>query len=124
MEIKQILIIDDESRIREIYRMIFGMIGFKVFTASNAPDACVILSAEEIDIIILDINLGKPARPVLFQVIRRFCKKARIIISSVTPVREQMGIFDNADGYFDKSDNNEVLVRMVCSLLDDPKVVR
>lgn len=112
-DIKQILVVDDEPRIREVYQSIFKMLGFKVFTAANAPDACVLLAAEEIDIIILDINLDQHIRPALFRVIRHFCKKSKIIISSVYPINEQMKIFENADGYFDKSDNNEVLVRMV-----------
>ena len=116
--IKQILVVDDETRIREIYQSIFKMMGFKVFTTANTTDTCIVLAAEEIDVVILDINLNEPNRGVLYRLIRTFCKKAKVIVSSVYPINEQMERLENADGYFDKSDNKEVLIKMVCSFLE------
>ncbi len=118
--IKQILVVDDEARIREIYQSIFKMLGYKVFTTANTTDACIVLAAEEIDIVILDINLHEHNRGVIYRLIRTFCKNAKVVVSSVYPIDEQMARFENADGYFDKSDNKEVLVRMVSSFFQDP----
>lgn len=116
--VKQLLVVDDEARIRDIYRSIFMMMGFKVFTTANSTDTCIVLAAEEIDIVILDINLHEPNRDVLYRLIRTFCKKAKVIVSSVYPIDEQMERLENADGYFDKSDDKDVLIKMVCSFIE------
>ena len=116
--IKQILVVDDEVRIRTIYQNIFKMMEFKVFTTANTTDTCIVLAAEEIDVVILDINLREPNRGVLYPLIRTFCKKAKVIVASVYPVNEQMERIKDADGYFDKADDKDVLVKMVSSFLE------
>ena len=117
--LKQILLVDDEVRFRILYKNIFKAIGFKVFTAANSSDACVLLTDEDIDLIILDINIAQEDGSVLFRVMRAYRKNIRVIVSSVYPIDEQQKKIQDADGYFDKSDNKEVLAMMVCSFLED-----
>jgi len=57
---KRILIIDDEERIREIYKRYFNAIGstiFEIIEVSNAADATEYIIRERVDIIILDIKM-------------------------------------------------------------------
>lgn len=116
---KRILVVDDERRFRDIYKSIFRMAGFKVFTAANASDACVILTDEEIDLVILDINIAHEDGAVLFQVIKAYRRNIKVIVSSVYPINEQVKKIEQANGYFDKSDGKDVLLMMVCAFFED-----
>jgi DNA-binding NtrC family response regulator len=55
---EKILIIDDESFIRENVERILGDDGFQVCAAANGSDARSIVAADEIDLALLDLNLG------------------------------------------------------------------
>jgi len=55
---EKILIIDDESFIRETVERILEDDGYHVCGAANASEARRIVSAEEIDLALLDLNLG------------------------------------------------------------------
>lgn len=54
-----ILIVDDEIELLEMYRELFGMDGFEVFTASSAVEGLeVYKNHKEIQLIISDSNMG------------------------------------------------------------------
>ena len=55
---EKILIIDDESFIRENVERILGDDGFQVCAAANGSDARRIVASDEIDLALLDLNLG------------------------------------------------------------------
>ncbi|MBI2355465.1 MAG: sigma-54-dependent Fis family transcriptional regulator [Deltaproteobacteria bacterium] len=55
---EKILIIDDESFIRENVERILGDEGFQVCAAATGSEAREIVAAEEIDLALLDLNLG------------------------------------------------------------------
>jgi two-component system chemotaxis response regulator CheY len=52
-----ILIVDDDSLIREAYRNIFDLAGFSVAEASNGADALIWCLKETADIILLDLEM-------------------------------------------------------------------
>lgn len=54
-----ILIVDDEEDLLEMYRELFEMEGFHVFTSTSAKEALVIYSNQpDIKLIISDANMG------------------------------------------------------------------
>jgi two-component system response regulator AtoC len=55
---EKILIIDDESFIRETVERILGDDGYQVCAAANGSDARRIVAADEVDLALLDLNLG------------------------------------------------------------------
>jgi len=55
---EKILIIDDESFIRENVERILGDEGFQVCTAASGKEAREIVASDEIDLALLDLNLG------------------------------------------------------------------
>ena len=55
---EKILIIDDESFIRENVERILGDDGFQVCSAANGGEARKVVAADEIDLVLLDLNLG------------------------------------------------------------------
>jgi two-component system, chemotaxis family, chemotaxis protein CheY len=116
MSAKQVLVVDDEIKIRKNYGQIFSSMGFDVATASNAVVAQDLLVHNQFDIVLLDINMAEVDGSILFEVMRAFHKNLKIIISSVYPIDEQKDRIRDADGYFDKSDDKDVLVSLVSSL--------
>ncbi|MBT0665670.1 sigma-54 dependent transcriptional regulator [Geobacter pelophilus] len=56
---EKILIIDDEPFIRENVERILGEDGYQVLSAADGTTARELVSAEEIDLVLLDLNLGK-----------------------------------------------------------------
>ena len=56
-EKKKILIVDDEAMIRDMLNAVFTEGGYRVFTAENAETALMILGAENIMVMFLDLSL-------------------------------------------------------------------
>ena len=116
MGTKRILVIDDESRIRETYRRIFLSMGYDVMTAFNAVDAQNLVVRNKYHLVLLDINMAEVDGAVLFELLRTFHKNIKVIVSSVYSIDEQKERIKGADGYFDKSDGKEALISLVSSL--------
>ncbi|ORJ63121.1 sigma-54-dependent transcriptional regulator [Geothermobacter hydrogeniphilus] len=55
---EKILIVDDEAFIRENLERILAEDGYRTFSAANGDDAISMVSAEEVDLVLLDLNLG------------------------------------------------------------------
>jgi CheY-like chemotaxis protein len=117
MSTKRMLVIDDEVRIREMYRQILYPMGYGVVTAGNAVDAYNLLVRNKFDIVLLDIKMAEVDGSILFEKIRAFDKDIKVIVSSVYSMNEQKERVKNADGYFDKSDDKDVLVSLISSLI-------
>ena len=58
-----ILIVDDEDNFREGFDKYLTNKGYKVFSAANLTDARRFLHENEIDIILLDVQIGKEYGP-------------------------------------------------------------
>ena len=113
MATKRMLVIDDEIRIREMYRQIFNSIGYEVVMAGSAVDAHSILIRNKFEVVLLDINMAEIDGSTLFEVMRAFHKNIKVVVASVYSINEQKGRIKDADGYFDKSDDKGVLVSLV-----------
>ncbi len=118
MSAKRMLVIDDEIKIREMYRHIFDSMGYGVMIAGNAADARNLLVHNEFDVVLLDIKMPGASGSVLFEEIREFHKNIKVVVSSVYSINEQKERIKDADGYFDKSDDKEVLMSLISSLLN------
>jgi len=59
MDRKKILIVEDDSRLRDILKEFFQADEFDVLTASNGEDCIEIMQAEKLDGVLLDIILPK-----------------------------------------------------------------
>ena len=117
---KNILIIDDEQRIREIYTRLFHAIGstiFKVFEASNAQEAKEIMIRERLDLILLDIKMPRIDGIQMFEVIKEHNPRMEIVVASVYPIEKQKKLIPFADSYYDKSEGPLKLLEKVTSRL-------
>jgi len=84
MEPKTVLLVDDESLIREMAEELIRVIGFNVILASGADEALQIMQQKgsSIDVAIVDLIMPKVNGLVCFQKIREINQSVPIIISS------------------------------------------
>lgn len=114
---KKILIVDDEEKIREIYNRLLTGEGFKVTEASSANAANEILLREDMDLILLDIKMPKIDGSVMYDVIKLFHRRCKVIISSVYPLDEQRRVISEAEDYYDKSQGTDILLSKIKKVL-------
>jgi DNA-binding NtrC family response regulator len=108
-----ILIVDDEKKVRNIYRRLLQDEGFKVLEAENAVKAKWLLESEHVDVMLLDINMPEITGDVLYEIARIFNRDVKIIVTSVYPVNYQKEKIEGAVEYFDKSEGLKVLIEKV-----------
>lgn len=114
---RNILIIDDDAGIRNVYKNLLQDEGFSVWTAADAKSTAGVIFTEAIDLILLDINLPDFGGEMMFDVIRDSNPSAKIIISSVYPVEQQKKWIRGAAGYFDKAQGPRAMLQLIQSVL-------
>jgi len=119
MEMKKVLIVDDEKRIRKIYRDLLICENFEVSEASTVNEAKEILKHEDITLILLDIKMPEANGNVLFDIARLYHKKVKIIVTSVYSIDEQKRIIPDADHYYDKSQGTRALLYKIKEVFND-----
>lgn len=116
---KRILIIDDEEKIRNVYKEVLTKEGFEVLEAKSASQGTFkMISAGNIDLVLLDINMPEVDGVMMREVIDEYNPNSRIIISSVYPLDEQQRAVPDADDYFDKAHGVDVLIGKVKKVLE------
>jgi DNA-binding NtrC family response regulator len=117
---KRILIIDDEERIREIYKRYFNAVGasvFEIIETGNAREATEYIIREPVDIIILDIEMPGVDGRVMFEIIKEYNPDLKVIVASVYPIDQQKRLIPFALDYFDKSQGIMKLLAKVSHVL-------
>jgi two-component system, NtrC family, response regulator AtoC len=77
---EKILIIDDESFIRENVERVLGEEGYRVFGAAGGKEALEILGDEEVDLVLLDLNLGVENGIDLLKSLKRLDPELLVIV--------------------------------------------
>jgi two-component system, OmpR family, phosphate regulon response regulator OmpR len=114
---KTILVVDDNDRIRSIYRKKLSQEGYRVLESSSADEANDLLLIYKVDMLLLDINMPSVDGVVFHMVTEMFHPDIKVIVASVYPIDNQKLLIKDADDYFDKSEGLKVLVNKVKSLL-------
>jgi DNA-binding NtrC family response regulator len=113
-----VLIVDDEDRIRSVFVKIMQREGFHVLEAAGAGKAYDLLLENPVDLILLDINMINVDGTVLYEIVQQFCKNAKVIVTSVYPLEDQKKLIQGAADYYDKSDSLQVLIHKVKRLME------
>jgi len=103
---KNILIVDDEKPIRDIYRKTLMAACRSLFTileAGNAWDAAQLMITKKIDLILMDIRMQGRGGEKLYEVIRKYDMNIKVIVISVYPIEQQKEMIPEAFDYHDKS---------------------
>ncbi len=101
---KKVLIVDDETKIRELYARLLRAVGLTVLEATDAWEATDLLMKQKVDLVLLDLNMPEVDGKEMFDVIQEFNPQMEIIVFSVYPVDQQKKILSQATEYFDKSE--------------------
>jgi two-component system, response regulator, stage 0 sporulation protein F len=96
----KLLIIDDESDIREFTRSYFEKRGFEVFAATNGQEGLEIIYADNPDLVLLDVRMQGMSGIEVLQELRAKNLQPKVIIitgledSELTDRAQALGIVD------------------------------
>ncbi|MDD3375770.1 MAG: response regulator [Candidatus Omnitrophica bacterium] len=122
MHLGTILIIEDELKIRKLFRSQLEDLGYRTLEAGDGDSGLKLFAKEpKIGLVILDIALPKKTGMKVFESIKRRTPPVKIIVSSVFPKDDQKSLIKKADDYFDKAEGVEILIQKVKRLLNTGK---
>ncbi len=112
-----VLVIDDEQKIRKIFSSLMQQQGFSVRAADSVAAAYDMMLDDPADLVLLDINMPEVDGIFFYDIATTFCKKSKFIVTSVYALADQRQMVPGADAYYDKSDSLAELVRKVRHLM-------
>ena len=116
------LIVDDEAKVRSLYKRLLAAESFTVLEAENGEQAGLILIQHtDIDLVLLDIRMPIVSGAVLFDLIKLHNPQAKVIVTSVYPLDDQRRVIARADAYHDKSEGTEMLLFRIKNVLSKPQ---
>ena len=118
MKIPQILIVEDELVTRNMLKSIFEGEGYEVFQASNGEEMHTVLSANEINLVLMDINLPGKNGLILAREIRENMKIPLMFLTGRdNEIDKILGLEIGADDYITKPFNPRELTIRARNLL-------
>src|SRR5688572_23100418 len=100
----KIMIVDDDKKIRNLYRKLLLLEQYNVLEAENSHAATRLLMKEQdVSLVLLDINMPLFDGSVLYNLLRRFDRRIKVIVTSAYPLEDQKNRIREADDYYDKS---------------------
>jgi DNA-binding NtrC family response regulator len=113
----RILIVDDDSNVRLVYKDFLSDAGYEVFEAESGKETFDILNHEPIDLVVLDIKLrSESGLDVLQRVTKEFPKIPVILCSAYSSFQDDYTSW-LAESYIIKSNDPEELLREVDRVL-------
>ena len=114
----QILVVDDESRMRKLVKDFLQREGYSVLEAGDGMEAMDIFYAQKIDLIILDVMMPKMDGWQVCREIRRESKVPIIMLTARAEERDELQGFElGVDEYISKPFSPKILVARVGALL-------
>jgi two-component system, cell cycle sensor histidine kinase and response regulator CckA len=116
-----ILIVDDESAIREVAKVVLSKSGYNVLAADDGPSALALFmqQSKEIDVVLTDVVMPVMSGMVLARTLRKMDVKAKIIVSSARDTDYNPGELTDigVEGCLNKPYSRETLLRAVDRVL-------
>ena len=115
---KNILVVDDEPKIREVLTSLLESRGYQAFTAENGKEALEVFDKNNISLVLLDLMLPDMSGEEVCALIR---KKSRVPILMLTAKSEESsfinGLSIGADHYITKPFSLKVLAAQIEAIL-------
>lgn len=110
-----ILIIDDEEKLRSLLKRIIGLEGFNVYEASDLKHAKKILDKEEIDVVLCDVKLPDGNGVEFIRQVKPLYPSAEIILlTAFGNIRDGVQAMKNgAFDYITKGDDNDKIIPLL-----------
>ncbi|HWY40652.1 MAG TPA: PAS domain-containing protein [Chthoniobacterales bacterium] len=116
-----ILIVDDESAIREVAKVVLSKSGYNVLAADDGPSALALFMQQstEIDVVLTDVVMPIMSGLILARTLRKMDVKAKIIVSSARDSDYNPGELTDigVEGCLNKPYSRETLLRAVDRVL-------
>ncbi|MFA6574808.1 MAG: response regulator [Nocardioides sp.] len=117
----RLLVVDDDDDIRELLSLALGIAGHDILTASDGPDALDVLSAEPVDLIVLDVSMPQMSGLEVARRVRSAPHEPEPLILMLSAMADPddiaAGLEAGADSYATKPFNIPSLTRTVETLL-------
>jgi CheY-like chemotaxis protein len=115
--VKNVLIVDDVDDDLKSMKEVLGKEGYRVLVATNGADALDQLSADGIDLILIDIKMPTLSGYDLLRLARQKVNhNVKMIFVTVLPEKEVS--MDDVDGYLQKPFSSDSLMEKVKSVLE------
>lgn len=114
---KSILVVDDEPEIRTLFNDLLSGEGYRVLEAASAGAVHDILLKEPVDLVLLDIALPGIDGRLISRYLQVFYEKIKVIVTSIHPIDEQQQMISRADGYYEKSQDLDMLLEKINRVL-------
>ena len=116
----KVLIVEDEKKIRDLYKKLLKAEGMDVIEAENGEQATVLLLQDkDIDLFLLDIQVPIVNGAAFYDAVKVFNPHAKVVVSSVYSLDKQKRMVQGADDYFDKSEGIDVLIERIKKILSE-----
>jgi DNA-binding response OmpR family regulator len=118
LEMKRILIVDDEPQIGKIFGLKLKLAGYDVVTTSNGTEAIDLIKKQEFDIVLLDVLMPEVSGLDVLESVRGFSNVPVIIFTARTDIFEVAKRLGASD-YISKPLNPEHLVEKIKTVLGE-----
>ena len=117
---KNILVIEDDRKVRELLHDLLTNAGYHSVEYFDKKDVVEYLkkNSKKIDLVILDLAMPKVDGMDYFETIKSKYPQLKVIVASNYPVDDQEAMIFDADDYYDKTDSNKVLLEKIRKLLN------
>ena len=115
MAASNVLIVDDEEKLRKLLKRIIGLEGFSVFEAPNLSQALTILNRNTIDIILCDVKLPDGSGVDFVSGVRlKYPGTPVILLTAFGNIADGVQAMKNgAFDYIVKGDDNDKIIPLV-----------
>jgi two-component system response regulator VanR len=118
IKMSSILIIEDESKIREILKEFLIEYGYSIDTAADGIDGLSKISRNKYDLVLLDVMMPKIDGFMALELIRQTSDVPVIMITALEDEENQMKGFDlKADDYITKPFSMNLVIRRIEAVL-------
>ncbi|MGB8276246.1 MAG: response regulator [Alphaproteobacteria bacterium] len=117
-EMAHILVVDDDTRLRDLLRKYLSDGGFRVTTAANAADARLKLASLAFDLIVLDVMMPGESGLDLTRSLRNTNQVPILLLTAMGQAQDRVrGLESGADDYLHKPFEPRELVLRIQSIL-------
>jgi CheY-like chemotaxis protein len=122
MNLKTILVVDDEFYTAEILTFVLESRGYRVLGAFNGRDGLEKLKHTPVDLIILDVMMPIMNGAEMARALRadQGLSQIPVLITSALPQSAVEEMFEHFDGFLRKPFQISAVLESVCRLLGDP----
>lgn len=118
LDLKHILVVDDDTRLRNLLQKFLRENGFFVSTAKDANDARVIMASYKLDLLIVDVMMPNETGLEFLANLRQDSDVPVIMLTAMGEVSDRIsGLEKGADDYISKPFEPQELVLRIKSIL-------